>query len=94
MQTAHTLHTQPLTSTWLSTSALFAGMTAYLVLALYAAQTPALRHASVVLGVLLATFAGVKFVDWKDTRKFRSLNAAAGVGAVLVFMLALPVQMF
>lgn len=85
------VHSAPM---WWSVGALSVGVSLYLALALYASQHPQLQNAAFVMGTLMATCAGVKFVDFKDTRKFRSLNIVAAMGMISVFLLALPVQIF
>lgn len=89
------IHTIPKpTPMWAHASVLFTTMLAYLTLALYATQNPSLRAASFVLGTLMATCAGLKCIDWKDKQTSRSEDVLAGTGMSLVFMLALPVQVF
>lgn len=79
---------------WANVSVLFTTMLAYLTLALYATQNPSLRAASFVLGTLMATCAGLKCIDWKNKQTSRSLDMIAATGMALVFLLALPTQIF
>lgn len=87
------INVSPRVSVWGSVRSAL-GMSLYMVFALYASQHTQLQNAAVVWGALIATVASLRFIDWKDKFNSPHLNAIATVGGAVLFLIALPVQMF